>query len=280
MVSPDAGVSVLVAEDSRIQAQILEARLVEAGFDVRVAEDGAVALERIRERRPDIVISDIEMPVMTGYELCRAVKHDRALKDIPFILLSTLSDPEDIIRGLDCGADNYVTKPYEAEFLIARVNSLLETPLGTDEEATPLEVTLAGTQYKVNTNSQQVLNLLVSTFENAVTKNGELLRTNQELTLAKEQLTDWNTQLENLNNELTRVNDRMSRDLAAAARVQQSLLPSAEPSCPGARFAWKYTPCDELAGDFLNVFSLDETSTLPRSSSMSVGTAWRRRCSR
>lgn len=258
MVSPNAGVSVLIAEDSRIQAQILEARLVEAGFDVRVAENGAIALQRIAEHRPDIVISDIEMPVMTGYEFCRAVKQDRTLKNIPFILLSTLSDPEDIIRGLHCGADNYVTKPYEAEFLIARVNSLLETPLGVDDEATPLEVTLAGTQYRVNTNSQQVLNLLVSTFENAVKKNGELLRTNQELTLAKEKLTDWNAQLEDLNNELTRVNDRMSRDLEAAARVQQSLLPSVEPTCARARFAWKYLPCDELAGDFLNVFALDE----------------------
>lgn len=258
MGSPNDGVSVLVAEDSRIQAQILEARLVEAGFDVRVAENGSVALQRIQERRPDIVISDIEMPIMTGYELCRAVKQDHGLKGIPFILLSTLSDPEDIIRGLDCGADNYVTKPYDADFLVARVNSLLDTPLGVEEEATPLDVTLAGTQYKVNANSQQVLNLLVSTFENAVKKNSELLRTNQQLTLAKEQLTDWNARLESLNDELTRVNDRMSRDLAAAARVQQSLLPSAEPDSPRAHFAWKYLPCDELAGDFLNVFALDE----------------------
>jgi sigma-B regulation protein RsbU (phosphoserine phosphatase) len=251
-------VSVLIAEDSRIQAQILAKKLVEAGFDVRVAENGAVALESIRAARPSIVISDIEMPTMTGYRLCSEVKADPELRTIPFILLSTLSEPEDIIRGLDCGADNYVTKPYDPMFLISRVNSLLETPLGVAEDVEPLEVNLAGHHYKVNSSSQQVLNLLVSTFENAVEKNNELIRTNQELTLAKEQLTVWNDRLEELNGELTRVNDRMSRDLNAAARVQQSLLPASAPETIRARFAWKYKPCDELAGDFLNFFALDD----------------------
>ncbi|MCP3903188.1 MAG: response regulator [Planctomycetes bacterium] len=254
----DQNISVLVAEDSRIQAQILARKLADAGFGVRVAEDGALALENIRERRPTIVISDIEMPRMTGYELCSAVKGDPELRTIPFILLSTLSEPEDIIRGLDCGADNYVTKPYDPEFLIGRVRSLMETPLGAADDVEPLDVTLAGHHYRVNTNSQQVLNLLVSTFENAVEKNNELLRTNQELTLAKEQLTVWNDRLEELNQQLTSVNTRMTRDLDAAAKVQQSLLPTDSPATARARFAWKYKPCDELAGDFLNFFALDE----------------------
>jgi sigma-B regulation protein RsbU (phosphoserine phosphatase) len=251
-------VSVLIAEDSRIQAQILAKNLVEAGFEVRVAEDGAVALDRIRERRPTIVISDIEMPRMTGYDLCRAVKEDPELRTIPFVLLSTLSEPEDIIRGLHCGADNYVTKPYDPEFLVSRVNSLLETPLGVEGDVEPLEVTLAGQHYKVNASSQQVLNLLVSTFENAVEKNDELIRTVQELTLAKEQLTVWNDKLENLNGELESVNRRMSRDLDAAAQVQQSLLPTSSPETARVNFAWEYLPCDELAGDFLNFFALDD----------------------
>jgi serine phosphatase RsbU (regulator of sigma subunit)/AmiR/NasT family two-component response regulator len=251
-------VTVLVAEDSRIQAQILSQKLDEAGYQVRVAENGAVALASIREQRPTVVISDIEMPEMTGYELCRAVKDDPELRTIPFILLSTLSEPQDIIRGLHCGADNYVTKPYDPVFLIARVESLLATPLGDVENAERLEVTLAGEHYAVNSSSQQVLNLLVSTFENAVEKNNDLIKTNQELTLAKEQLTVWNEKLENLNGQLEHANDRMSRDLNAAAKVQQSLLPATTPNTTKAQFAWKYLPCDELAGDFLNVFPLDD----------------------
>ena len=86
-------VTVLIAEDSRIQAQILSKRLVHAGFPVRLAENGAVALESIRKERPTVVISDIEMPEMTGYELCSAVKEDSELRTIPFILLSALSEP-------------------------------------------------------------------------------------------------------------------------------------------------------------------------------------------
>ena len=148
-------VSVLIAEDSRTQAQVLSKKLTEAGFQVRVAENGAIALERIREKRPTIVISDIEMPQMTGYELCGELKKDPDLKSIPVILLSTLSEPQDIIRGLHCGADNYVTKPYDPEFLIARVDSLLTTPLGDEDESEQLEVSLAGERYLVNSSRQQ-----------------------------------------------------------------------------------------------------------------------------
>jgi sigma-B regulation protein RsbU (phosphoserine phosphatase) len=251
--------SVLVVEDSRIQAAILSDKLVEAGYEVRKAGNGQIGLDMVRQSRPTLVISDIEMPTMTGYELCRAVKSDPELRSIPFMLLSTLSDAQDIIKGLHCGADNYVTKPYDPEFLISRVGSLLETPLAdSDDEGEKLDVTLDGTRYTVKAGRQQVLNLLISTFENAVEKNNELVRTNEELIVAKEQLTRWNQKLETLNSQLESANTRMSRDLDAAAKVQQSLLPTSDPNTTRASFAWEYLPCDELAGDFLNVFSLDD----------------------
>lgn len=255
----EAKASLLVVEDSRIQAKILSNKLAEAGYEVRTAENGRVGLEMIRERRPILVISDIEMPEMTGYELCEAVKRDAQLRTIPFILLSTLSDAQDIIKGLHCGADNYVTKPYDPEFLISRVASLLDTPLTDEADEQQLEVTLGGTKYTVKAGRQQALNLLISTFENAVEKNSELLRVNEELTRAQEQMKRWNEDLETLNERLEVANARMTHDLEAAARVQQSLLPSAEPDATHARFAWQYIPCDELAGDFLNFFALDET---------------------
>jgi sigma-B regulation protein RsbU (phosphoserine phosphatase) len=253
-----AKASLLVVEDSRIQATILSNKLLAAGYEVRTAENGRIGLEMIRQQRPTLVISDIEMPAMTGYELCSAVKHDAQLRTIPFILLSTLSDAQDIIKGLHCGADNYVTKPYDPEYLISRVASLLETPLADAADERELEVTLGGTRYTVKAGRQQVLNLLVSTFENAVEKNNELIRINEELTVAKEQLTAWNQKLESLNRQLDSANTRMSRDLDAAAQVQQSLLPTSAPDTSRVRFAWKYLPCDELAGDFLNVFALDK----------------------
>lgn len=250
--------SALIAEDSRIQAKFLEQVLVRAGFSVRVAGDGEAALQLAREAKPDVVISDIEMPRMTGYELCRSLKQSPQLRDVPVILLSTLADAEDIIRGLDAGADNYVTKPYDPKFLVARVESLLQTPLTfAEDDLLELSVTLGGRRYQVKSGRQQALNLLVSTFENAVEKNRDLHRANEQLTLAKEKLAQTNGQLESLNAQLTRTNDRMTRDLHAAARVQRSLLPDGNLETPSVRTAWKYTPCDELAGDFLNYFMLD-----------------------
>lgn len=248
----------LIAEDSRIQAKMLQNCLEQAGYEVRVAGDGAAALELVRQGKPDIIISDIEMPKMTGYEFCRAVKEDPGLRDVPVILLSTLSDPVDIIKGLDAGADNYVTKPYDANYLLGRVESLMNTPVDDTSPGDELAVNLAGQTFRVKSGRRQVLNLLVSTFENAVEKNRELHRLNEQLTVAKDRLQQSNVELESLNGKLDTANRRMSHDLQAAARVQQSLLPSGTLETPGARFAWKYTPCDELAGDFLNYFPLDD----------------------
>lgn len=256
--TPPPGPRVLIAEDSRIQAKILENRLTQAGYVVRVAQDGAQGLEMARLEKPDLIISDIEMPRMTGYEFCRAVKEDPALQNVPVILLSTLADALDIIKGLDAGADNYVTKPYELNYLLSRVTALLQTPVDDAGPGDELAVTLAGQTFKVKSGRRQVLNLLVSTFENAVEKNRELHRLNEQLTLAKEKLQQWNAELESLNGKLDSANQRMSHDLEAAARIQRSLLPSEGLELPGVRFAWKYTPCDELAGDFLNFFALDE----------------------
>ncbi len=257
--APSQPVDVVIAEDSRIQSKILQKHLVQAGYQVRAASNGAEALELIRQTPPTIIISDIEMPEMDGYELCRLVKGDPAFRHIPLILLSTLGAPEDIIEGLHAGADNYVTKPYQAEYLLSRVASLLHTPIGEEDPQAPvLEVTLAGKHYQVRSGRQQVLNLLISTFENAVEKNNELIRVNQELTVARDQLTQWNQQLTQLNEKLESANDRMSRDLQAAAKVQHALLPAAADSMAQVDLAWRYIPCNELAGDFLNYFLLDD----------------------
>ena len=250
----------LIAEDSRIQAKMLKLKLEAAGYAVRHAKNGKEALQMTREKRPDLIVSDIEMPEMDGYEYCEAVKSDPELKSIPLILLSTLSDPEDIIRGLHVGADNYVTKPFDPSFLLSRVSDLLSTPLEDESEGTThvLDVKLAGKDYQVKAGKQQVLNLLVSTFENAVGKNKELITANEELSVAQDKLKEWNRNLEQLNQKLEVANQRMAHDLEAAAKIQQSLLPSETPDIPSLKLAWTYLPCDELAGDFLNFFPLDD----------------------
>ena len=254
---------VVIAEDSRVQGLVLKQRLIAAGYETYVGLNGELALELIHQHRPDVVLSDIEMPKMSGYELCRAIKQDPELKHIPVVLLSTLADAEDIIRGLDVGADNYITKPYDINYLIARIEALRTTPLVDTEMETAhseISVTLGGRTYKVKSGRQQTLNLLVSTFENAVEKNKELHRSHEQLLLAKEKLVEWNSKLESLNSQLTELNTRMTRDLHTAAKLQQSLLPNEPLDCPQVEIAWNYTPCEELAGDFLNYAKLDENT--------------------
>ena len=251
--SPRHRVDVLMAEDSRIQAKMLEKRLVDAGHTVRWAINGVKAVELLKEKRPDLIISDIEMPEMNGYEFCKIAKTDPSWQTIPLILLSSLSDPV-------AGADNYVTKPYDPNYLLGRMDSLLDTPLEAESPipGSEMEVTIAGQKFKVQAGRQQVLNLLVSIFENAVTKNKELIVTNQSLSVAKDSLQKANSELTAVNEQIERSNKRMTRDLHAAAKVQQSLLPAKAIDVPSATVAWKYVPCNELAGDFLNVFPLDD----------------------
>ncbi|XZE18202.1 SpoIIE family protein phosphatase [Pirellulaceae bacterium SH449] len=250
---------IVIAEDSRVQGKVLQQRLITAGYDAHLGANGELALELVRTLKPDIVVSDIEMPKMDGYQLCNAIKQSSDLRHIPVILLSTLSEAEDIIKGLAAGADNYITKPYEIGFLIARIEDLKSSPvLDVDDVSDSTTVTLGGQHYQVRASRQQTLNLLVSVFENAVAKNKELHRSNEQLVLAKEKLTAWNMQLESLNHKLDELNNRMKQDLQAAGRMQKSLLPDKPLDATDIAIAWDYTPCNELAGDFLNYAKLDE----------------------
>ena len=117
---------ILVAEDSATQAELLRAILEEAGLEVVLAPDAERALSLLEQTPVDLVISDIVMPGMSGYDLCRRIKALPAHQSFPVVLLSTLREPMDIIRGLECGADSFLTKPYQPDQIVDRVNTILE----------------------------------------------------------------------------------------------------------------------------------------------------------
>src|SRR5579862_1556329 len=98
-VSP---VEVLIAEDSPTQSRRLQHILEKQGYRVIITNNGRQALEAARLKKPTLIISDVVMPEMDGYQLCQSVKSDPGLSDIPIILVTTLSDPQDVIRGLEC----------------------------------------------------------------------------------------------------------------------------------------------------------------------------------
>ena len=119
------GPLVLVVEDDPTILQLLEVNFEMEGFRVVLATDGAIGVERARDSAPDVIVSDVMMPNMSGVEMVAALKDDPATASIPIILLSAKAQGTDIRAGIDAGADDYVTKPFEPLDLIDRVNALL-----------------------------------------------------------------------------------------------------------------------------------------------------------
>ncbi|GAB6042892.1 ATP-binding protein [Endothiovibrio diazotrophicus] len=117
--------TVLLVEDNPQIVQVL-GYLLRSHYDLHFARDGEEGLERIRAARPDLVISDIMMPRMNGYELLAAVRDDRALKGTPFILLTSKADRISRLRGFEEGADEYLTKPFNNDEVLIRVRGLLQ----------------------------------------------------------------------------------------------------------------------------------------------------------
>jgi len=188
---------ILIAEDSATQALNLQFLLEEAGYRVVVARNGKDALAAARQRPPDMLITDIIMPEMDGYELCHILKNTPELHQIPVILLTTLSDPLNVINGLKCGADSFVIKPYNKEFLLERIRYILTNrPLRQEERNAPgIEVFFAGQKHLFTAQRSQMLDLLLSTFENAIQKNIELTEMNNRLIEAEGRLREQASEL-------------------------------------------------------------------------------------
>jgi sigma-B regulation protein RsbU (phosphoserine phosphatase) len=186
---------ILVVDDTPANLQVLTGMLKDRGYKVRPVPSGKLALLAARKAPPDLILLDINMPEMNGYEVCARLKADDKLKGIPVIFISALTEQLDKVTAFTIGGVDYITKPFQMEELHARVETHLK-------------------------------------------------------------LRRLQVELEEANARLERVNDRMSRDLATAAKIQKTFLPRAVLSVSGAEFAWCYQPCDELAGDGLNIILL------------------------
>lgn len=188
-------VSILVVDDTTANLQVLAGMLKDRGYKVRPVPSGKLALLAARRDPPDLILLDINMPEMNGYEVCEVLKADERLKSIPVIFISALTEPLDKVKAFSMGGVDYLTKPFHMEELHARVETHLK-------------------------------------------------------------LRRLQVELERANDRLTIVNDRMSRDLRAAAQIQEMFLPHNIAPLLRMSFGWVYRPCDELAGDGLNVIPL------------------------
>jgi sigma-B regulation protein RsbU (phosphoserine phosphatase) len=181
----------LVVDDNEMNRDMLSRRLARKGHTVEVAEDGHRALAMVEETDFDVILLDIMMPGVDGYQVLEKLREEHDSGDLPVIMATAKDQSEDIVSALKLGANDYVTKPFDFPVVLARVQTQLQ-----------------------------------------------LKRSRQALASAHR---------------------RMKKDLEAAARIQAAFLPPEVVEAEGLRFAWRYVPCDELAGDTLGIVPLDDT---------------------
>ena len=198
-------IEILIAEDSPTQAERLRYLLEENRYQVVAMPNGKEALAAARLRKPMLIVSDVMMPEMDGFALCGEIKRDAQLKDIPVILLTSLSDIRDIMKGLECGADNFIRKPYEDHYLLARIDYLLinQELRKNQKMQMGMEIYLGGQKHFITSERQQIVDLLISIYEDAVHLNKELHARQLELTRSNHLLTGLYRIAEGLNQAIT-----------------------------------------------------------------------------
>ena len=174
---------ILAVEDSPTQAEKLRGDLTSAGFTVTMVSHAADALEMLTTSTVDLLLTDVVMPDMDGFELCRAVKSTEGGRDLPVVLLTSLTDPLDVIKGLEAGADNFIRKPYRSADLIQQLQDTIDDRRHGSESRVQLGVNLSflDRELRVTTNREQILDLLISTFEELVVSTRQVRASESEL---------------------------------------------------------------------------------------------------
>jgi sigma-B regulation protein RsbU (phosphoserine phosphatase) len=186
---------ILIVDDSRMNRMVLSKHLSQEGYELLEAEGADAALKILDYRKPDLILLDVVMPEMSGFDLCKLLKQQPSTQEIPIIFITSLDSTEDKISGLELGAVDFITKPFNTAEIIARVR----------------------TQVKLR----------------------QMYRT------------------------ILETNKRIARDLETARQIQRNLLPEHPGQFAGnVSFEYAYLPCDELGGDFFDIYQIDDTHVL------------------
>src|SRR5688572_25595149 len=199
-------IDILIVEDSQTQAEKLKFLLEnKKGYKVRVSSNGKHAIAQLEKQKPNLVISDIIMPEINGYTLCKYIKSNTKWVDIPVILVTSLVDSRDIIEGLECGADNFIRKPYDETYLLNRIDHILITQelRKTKNIDVGIALYVGNNQHFINAQRQQILDLLISTYEQAISVN-------EKLSVSESEVNDLNRKLKRRADELENSNQKIA----------------------------------------------------------------------
>ncbi|GJL78424.1 MAG: hypothetical protein NPINA01_14130 [Nitrospinaceae bacterium] len=168
----------LIVEDCKEQGELLRHTLTKQDYVVKVAMNGEDALAMIREKAPNVVFTDIQMPEMDGFELCRVIKKDPELSHIPVVLLTASWDMKTLLTGLESGADLHFFKPWDKGSLLSRTAEMVNKGciLIEEKDKEHLRVQYNGTQHSISLNRQQILHQLISTYDVAVKEKKKNLK--------------------------------------------------------------------------------------------------------
>ncbi|MCB9140346.1 MAG: response regulator transcription factor [Caldilineaceae bacterium] len=159
--------AILVVDDDLKIARLVRSYLEQSGFAVEMAHDGKTALQAIRSQRPDLVVLDLTLPQLDGLEVTRTIRNDPTIGDLPILMLTARVDDIDRILGLEMGADDYVTKPFNPREVVARVKAILRRsrPASSDDAVLSVaDVVLYPSSYRVE-KAGSVINLTPSEFD-------------------------------------------------------------------------------------------------------------------
>jgi len=126
--------NILVVEDDLDIRELISFNLANEGHQVFEANDGEVGIDKARNNNPDLILLDLMLPGIQGLDVCRIIKSDQETKETPIIMVTALGQEEDIVKGLETGADDYITKPFSIKVLIARVNAVLKRSIEVGED--------------------------------------------------------------------------------------------------------------------------------------------------
>lgn len=125
--------SILIADDNQQNRELIDAYLADEGYDIQISSDGQETLDRVAESHPDLILLDIMMPKLSGYEVCQQLRQSEETRDILILMVTALNEPGDIEKAVKAGCDDFLTKPVNRLELLTRVRSLLRVRHLTNE---------------------------------------------------------------------------------------------------------------------------------------------------